>query len=113
RKIEPTYNFELEDLVSTAKVLVGEAGPQDMKSFGPGWSGNAQLFWKLGPCGTPIGGGSPYTHAGGPFTPGPSLIVSFDVATPGVYEIALHYTKGPDFGMFSWSFDNGANAAGL
>ncbi|HEX7294713.1 MAG TPA: hypothetical protein VF251_03100 [Pyrinomonadaceae bacterium] len=108
RPLAPTYKFEFEDLLTTAKTSNGDFGRQEMKNFGAGWSGDAQLFWRLGPCGTAGGGASPYTYTGGPFTPGPHLSVEFNVPVAGVYEIVLHYTAGPDFGRFDWSFSPSA-----
>jgi hypothetical protein len=112
RPLAPTYAFEFEDLIATAKAINGDFGRQDMKSFGAGWSGDAQLFWKLGPCGKPIGGTSQYTQAGDAFHPGPQLTVTLNVPVAATYEVVLHYTEAPDFGKFSCHFDNVAWGAG-
>ena len=47
------FTVEAEQLVKANKALVngGKVAVQPMAGFGPGWSGNAQLFWSGGAVG--------------------------------------------------------------
>jgi hypothetical protein len=82
-----SLSIELEDQVSTAKSSAGPVTRQDMRPFGAGWSGNAQLFWR------------PPPPVDQPTRNWPHLSLSFD-APGGTYEVVLHYTSAPDFGTF-------------
>ena len=68
-------------------------GRQDMRRFGQGWSGNAQLFWGAPP---------PVDQ---PIRNWPHLTLVFS-APPGTYDVVLHYTSAPDFGTFRVFLDS-------
>jgi hypothetical protein len=80
-------SIELEDRATDAKVSGGSVSRQDMRPFGAGWSGDAQLFW---------GAPAPVDQ---PIRNWPHLTLHID-APPGTYEVILHYTSAPDFGTF-------------
>jgi hypothetical protein len=69
--------LEGEDLTHTVRGQ-GQASPQDMSGFGPGWSNNAHLFW------APNGVGS-------------LLTIPLDASGPSPYSIAVSLTRAPDF----------------
>src|SRR5262249_39723682 len=59
---------------------------QDMHPFGPGWSGDAQLFWSVG-------------------QPGAQLRLTFRTAVAGRYNVYLLFTRAPDYAFVRASFD--------
>jgi hypothetical protein len=82
------YSIECEDWVSSAKVSAGNLVRQEMGAFGKGWSGNAQLFWTPPPpVDTPIRNWPHLTHL-------------YTAPADGTYDVILHYTIAPDYGMF-------------
>jgi hypothetical protein len=81
-------SIEAEDLVSSARASAGAVHRQDMRGFGAGWSGNAQLFWGAPP---------PVDQ---PIRNWPHLDLSFPVGPDGRYEVVLHHTAAPDFATF-------------
>jgi FG-GAP-like repeat len=83
-----TTVVELESLLPAA-VSGGPIDVQPMAGFGPGWGGNAQVFWRApAPQETPIRN---YPH----------LTMAFPVAAAGAYDLVLYYTVAPDYGDFS------------
>jgi hypothetical protein len=73
--------IEAETLLGAGKLQAngGDLGVQPMAGFGPGWGGDAQLFW-------------------GGIAPGAVLDVTFSAPMPGYYDVFLHLTHAPDFG---------------
>ena len=69
-----------------AQVPHGKAVTQDMRPFGTGWGGDAQLFWAAAQIGA-------------------ELNLSFTSTTTGRYEIFLHFTRAPDYAFVQASFD--------
>ena len=57
-----------------------------MTQFGPGWGGNAQLFWTVNDIGA-------------------QLRLAPTIPSAGRYKVFLLFTKAPDFGRFKASFD--------
>jgi hypothetical protein len=84
----PSTSIEIEDLAASAKASAGRVDRQDMRGFGRGWSGNAQLFWGAPP---PVDK---------PIRNWPHLSVSFAAPNAETYEVILHYTSAPDFATF-------------
>ncbi|MFO8012141.1 MAG: DUF2961 domain-containing protein [Phycisphaerae bacterium] len=64
----------------------GQARPQDMAHFGPGWSGESQLWW---------------TGA----KPGDRLVLEVPVAEAGTYKLIANLTKAIDYGIHRLSLD--------
>ena len=85
---QSSISIELEDFVNSAKVSGGQTSRQDMRGFGGGWSGSAQLFWGAPP---PVDK---------PIRNWPHLAVWFEPPSTNTYEVILHYTSAPDFGTF-------------
>ncbi len=86
--LRATITIEAEALIPTAQVSAQAPAPirQDMAGFGPGWSGDAQLFWRPpAPVETPIRN---Y----------PFLRLFPRVTVAGTYKVSLAYTQAPDFG---------------
>ena len=81
-----SLSIEAESLAAAAQTSEGKAVPQDMRAFGPGWSGDAQLFWGAGQIGA-------------------QLRLPFTVAVTGRHQIFLHFTRAPDFALVQASFD--------
>jgi len=79
--------IEFEDIVAAAKASAGQVGRQDMRGFGPGWSGG-QLVWRAP------------APANAEIRNWPSLTVPFNVPAEGTYELLLHHTVAPDFATF-------------
>lgn len=80
---------EFETLVATTAASAGKPTVQQMTTFGPGWGGDAQLFWSApAPVEKPI---RQY----------PYLATLFEVPAAGAYELVLQYTQAPDYGMFT------------
>jgi hypothetical protein len=84
-----TIAVEAESLVGSAQATHGKVFSQDMRSFGPGWSGNAQLFWAVA-------------------QPGAQLRLSVSMAAAGRYQVFLHFTRAPDYALIRASFDGAA-----
>jgi hypothetical protein len=85
---QTSTSIEIEDLMNSAKVSAGPTSRQNMQGFGPGWSGNAQLFWRApAPVDKPIRNW-------------PHLAVWFTPPSANTFEVILHYTSAPDFGTF-------------
>ena len=85
---QASTSIEIEDLMNSAKVSDGPTSRQDMRGFGRGWSGNAQLFWRApAPVDKPIRNW-------------PHLAVWFAPPSAKTFEVILHYTSAPDFGTF-------------
>ena len=80
--------WEAEDLLQKNKVAVkgGQAVPQPMQGFGPGWSGDTQLFW---------GGGAV----------GAVIALSVDVEKGGRYRVTADMTRAPDFAFLTAKVD--------
>jgi hypothetical protein len=78
--------LEAEGMIARAQVTHGKIGAQDMKTFGTGWGGNAQLFWEVSQNGA-------------------QLRLEPIVPVAGRFEVFVVFTKGPDFGLFRASFD--------
>lgn len=78
---------EGESLAGRVSATSGSAGVQQMASFGPGWSGNAQLFWGAGGSGA-------------------ELRFQINVASAGRYRMDWTYTQAPDFGKVAVFVDN-------
>jgi hypothetical protein len=97
---EVRHSIEIENLIGSAKatnslLCRSEFRRQEMESFGPGWSGNAQLFWQ-----------PQKPKASGMLDKCiPHLAVSFKPPAPGKYELVLHYTRAPDYGHFEVFLD--------
>jgi hypothetical protein len=83
---------EAESLAGSAQVTHGKAVPQDMRPFGAGWGGDAQLFWS-------------------PAQIGAELRLAFSITTTGRYEIFLHFTRAPDYAFARASFDGAPSVA--
>jgi hypothetical protein len=86
--LRAAITIEAESLIPTAQVSHQAPAPirQDMAGFGPGWGGNAQLFWRPpAPVETPI---RDY----------PFLRLYPRLAVAGTYAVSLAYTQAPDFG---------------
>jgi len=85
---QASISIEIEDLVPSAKPSAGRVDRQDMRGFGAGWSGGAQLFWVAAP---PVDK---------PIRNWPHLRVWFGAPNADTYEVILHFTSAPDFGTF-------------
>lgn len=88
---QAVHVVEFEQLAGSANVSGGAAIVQPMGSFGSGWGGDAQLFWR-------------------PPGPNSSMALQFDAPEPGEYELTLFYTVAPDFGDFSVRVRGAASA---
>jgi putative heme-binding domain-containing protein len=71
---------EGEDLVEKASVKLGNVRAQGMAGFGPGWSGNRQLWWTGG-------------------APGEILTLKVPGLKPGTYQVSLFPTTAADYAM--------------
>lgn len=93
RRLTRPGTWEGEHLVNSGKVTAkgGSVATQRMSGFGPGWSGDSQLFW---------GGGQV----------GAVLDLTIDIGEEGIYEVELHMTRAPDFGRLRIQVD-GKDAA--
>lgn len=78
---QPMIVIEAEALLGAGKVQVngGNLAVQNMAGFGPGWGGDAQLFWSG-------------------IEPGAVLDATFSVSVPAYYDVYLHLTHAPDYG---------------
>ncbi len=78
--------IEIESLLPKILASAGVPIRQEMAAFGPGWGGNAQVFWRPpAPVNTPIRNW-------------PNARFSIAVTQPGTYATTLVYTQGPDYG---------------
>jgi hypothetical protein len=64
----------------------GNARPQDMANFGPGWSGESQLWWTQAKAGD-------------------RLVLELPVAETGTYKLIANLTKAIDYGIHQLSLD--------
>ena len=77
---------EVESLLPHIVASAGPATPQAMGSFGPGWGGGAQVFWRPpAPVDTPIRNW-------------PNLRLYPTVSQAGRYRVSLVHTVAPDYG---------------
>jgi len=78
---KPMIVIEAETLFAAGKAQVngGTLSVQPMAGFGPGWGGDAQLFWSGGAVGA-------------------VLDATFSAPMPGYYDVYLHLTHAPDYG---------------
>ena len=74
--------------MSAARASGGPVSRQEMRDFGQGWSGNAQLFW------------SAPSPTDKPIRNWPHLSLPFDAPAADTYEVILHCTAAPDFATF-------------
>jgi len=81
-----TLQFEGEDLVENREVSEGEISGQEMDRFGKGWRGGAQLFWR-------------------PKRPGARMELTIKVPQSGRYQLTIHFTKAPDYGIIDIGID--------
>ena len=88
RRLPDTRALEAEQLVSTGAFHLrgGEAVVQPMAGFGPGWSGNAQLFWHGGAVGA-------------------TLDLLIDVPRDGTWAVEIALTQAPDYGELEFEVD--------
>jgi hypothetical protein len=86
------FVIEAETLLGAGKAQAnaGTLAVQPMAGFGPGWGGNAQLFWS---------GGSP----------GAVLDITYFAPIGGRYQIYLGLTKAPDYGWVSTQYTGGGS----
>lgn len=77
---------EGERMLWSSDATAGGVSRQDMRPFGAGWSGDAQLFW-------------------GPTSPGAQLSFSFKTASVGRYEVFVDFTRAPDYAVVRATFD--------
>jgi len=80
--------IEAESLLTTAVVSYQAQPPirQEMGGYGPGWSANAQLFWR------------PPAPVDSPTRNWPHVKLHPRIAASGTYAVRLVYTQAPDFG---------------
>lgn len=92
----PGVGVEGETLAKAAKFQAnaGKVAVQPMTGFGPGWSGNEQLFWSGGSVGAVI-----------------DLLV--DVPGAGMYALELYLTRAPDYARLKLEVDGQAAAVTL
>jgi putative membrane-bound dehydrogenase-like protein len=83
---EGVVRFEGEAFATTAIVKSGTVREQGMKGFGPGWSGNRQLWWTGG-------------------VPGEILTLKVPGLKPGTYHVSLFPTTAPDYAMIRVSIN--------
>lgn len=76
----PPNVIEAESLLAAGKVKVngGSLAVQPMAGFGPGWGGDAQLFWSGGAVGA-------------------VLDASIQVSQRGLYTVEMYLTRAPDY----------------
>jgi len=77
---------EAESLLNSSIATHGRAARQNMRPFGPGWSGNEQLFWSVAQLGA-------------------QLRLTFKTAVAGRYNVYLLFTRAPDYAFARASFD--------
>lgn len=92
----PSQVIEGESLVGSILAADGPVSVQNMGSFGSGWSGNAQLFWRApNPVDRPV-------------RYWPHLQFAIDVPVAGTYSLAIRYTQAPDYGDVHMSINGSA-----
>jgi len=76
----PPLVVEAESLLTAGKVKVngGNLAIQQMAPFGPGWGGDAQLFWSGGSIGA-------------------VLDATVQLTTAGQYDVDVYLTRAPDY----------------
>jgi hypothetical protein len=80
-------SLEVESLLNSSTATHGGfVRRQDMRRFGAGWSGDAQLFWTVA-------------------QPGAQLELTFKTAVTGRYQAYLRFTRAPDYAFIRASFD--------
>ncbi len=81
--------FEAETLLAAGKTRLrgGQTVAQGMTGFGPGWSGDAQLFWHGGAVGATL-----------------DLLV--DVPADGAWAVEIALTQAPDYGELAFEVDH-------
>lgn len=86
--VASSTDIEAEGLLARGKTLLrgGTTVAQPMAGFGPGWSGDAQLFW----------------HGG---SPGATLDLLVDVPRDGAWVVEIALTRAPDYGQLSFEVD--------
>jgi hypothetical protein len=79
---------EAETLFASGRFQLrgGQLVAQSMGGFGPGWSGDAQLFW----------------HGG---APGAALDLLVDVPRDGAWVVEIDLTRAPDYGQLAFEVD--------
>lgn len=84
RRPEPV-SYQAEGLLALGVVAAPGEAPveQGMKSFGDGWSGDAQLFWPAKGVGS-------------------RLVLEIPILVDGRYEVDAYLTRGPDFGILQF-----------
>lgn len=87
------FTVEGEDLVKAGKIQTnaGKVVVQPMARFGPGWSGDAQLFWNGGAVGA-------------------TLDLTIDVPVAATYAVELYMTRAPDYADFIMEIDGKPSA---
>ncbi|MEM9479372.1 MAG: c-type cytochrome, partial [Verrucomicrobiota bacterium] len=87
RKIDPHARFyEAESLVAKYPVDSGTLISQRMTSFGDGWSGNRQLFWRDG-------------------QPGDIYTMKLDGLAPGTVDLIVHPTSAKDYAIVKFAIN--------
>ncbi|MEM0896826.1 MAG: PVC-type heme-binding CxxCH protein, partial [Verrucomicrobiota bacterium] len=85
--VDPQARFlEAELLVENYPVDSGSVIPQRMNSFGDGWSGNRQLFWRGG-------------------QPGDIYTVKLDGLAPGTVDLIVHPTTARDYATVKFAIN--------
>ncbi len=90
-RLSPVGLFEAESM-KLLNSSGGQAGPQEMKGFGPQWSGNSQVLY----------------HPSGQ---GGSLSLELPVDKAGAYALSVYLTKAPDYGIVQMKVDGKAVGA--
>jgi hypothetical protein len=86
------YVIELEELVDTAVAIPRKPERQDMRGFGPSWSGGQQLFWRTDGPGKDLE---------------TKMVLKINVPVSGVYDLELFYTQSPDAANYLVRIDSG------
>ncbi len=83
--------LEAEALPRSDRVRLqgGRIAAQEMRGFGSGWSGDAQLFWSGG-------------------EPGATLDLLLDVPADGAWQVEIALTQAPDYGSLAFEVDQHA-----
>jgi hypothetical protein len=87
---KPVIVIEAETLLGAGKVKVngGNLAVQPMAGFGPGWGGDAQLFWSGGAVGS-------------------ELDATVFLPNGGVFDGYVHLTQAPDYGKVEAQLTSG------
>ena len=93
---QDVVSVEAETLLASGRFQLrgGQAAAQPMGGFGPGWSGDAQLFW----------------HGG---APGATLDLLVDVPRDGAWVVEIDLTRAPDYGQLAFEVDQHRVAEGF